>query len=132
MNFTKRCRDRRKLLLRRAKRMADQPFLNAKRDASGGLYFKFRRHVIENFRNALFCKIASNNCRVVLTPIVSSDHILSSSDDISDSLSSSPLSFSGKDHISANLFPAKLPPLPMRILDRYSPVVPFLNEHAFK
>ncbi|VDN98359.1 unnamed protein product [Rodentolepis nana] len=121
LNFTKRCRDRRRLLLRRAKRIADQPFLNPKRDAAGGLYFKLRRHLIENFRNALFCKITNNNCRVVLTPIELSDRIPRNVDAMSDSSSSSlPSSCSSKCFLSNTLSLTNLP-LPIRILDRSSP-----------
>lgn len=84
-NFSKRCKERRKLLLRRAKRQAEQPFIHARRDSLGGLYFKLRRHLMENLKNAIIRKIICKSCQVILTPISKVNGVLDASDDTSNS-----------------------------------------------
>ncbi len=50
-------------------RLARQSFLRYRRAPQFSLFYKLRRHIIENLRAGLLAKIKQNKCYVVLTPL---------------------------------------------------------------
>lgn len=125
--------------------MTGRLFVKGKFDNNRGLYFKLRRHLIDNFRNALICKIINNGCRVVLTPLGSSDcNQLGLSDSAVAENVSAGYTFSPSTpfllpdestslikSIQKNL-QTVLSPLPISILDRYPPSMPPTRGQAFE
>ncbi|CDI97349.1 hypothetical protein EmuJ_000111900 [Echinococcus multilocularis] len=71
----------RDMFYRRSIRLSRQGFLTHRRGTRRSVYFKLRRHLIENFRAGLVTKISCNNCYVKLTPLDLSNYIYTDSSD---------------------------------------------------
>ncbi|KAL5969536.1 hypothetical protein TSMEX_002734 [Taenia solium] len=140
----------RDMFYRRSIRLSRQGFLNHKHGSRHSVYFKLRRHLIENFRAGLVTKISCNNCYVKLTPLDLSNYIYTDSSDTatistdggsesianeSTSSQSSTASFADDDvgpqvPFERNLQIA-LPPLPIHVLDQRPASASFMRGRTF-
>ncbi|EUB59516.1 hypothetical protein EGR_05666 [Echinococcus granulosus] len=141
----------RDMFYRRSIRLSRQGFLNHRRGTRHSVYFKLRRHLIENFRAGLVTKISCNNCYVKLTPLDLSNYIYTDSSDTAtistdggsegianDSTSSQSSTISSADEdVGPQIrfgrsLQIALPPLPIHVLDQRPASASFMRGRTFE
>ncbi|VDM30637.1 unnamed protein product [Hydatigera taeniaeformis] len=147
---TKKRKRERDMFYRRSIRLSRQGFLNHNLSTHHSVYFKLRRHLIENFRAGLVTKISCNNCYVKLTPLDLSNYVYTDSSDTAtvstdsgsssianESTSSQSSAISSADEDSSSQVPfgrnlqIALPPLPIHVLDQRPASASFMRGRTF-
>lgn len=149
--YSKKRKRERNMFYRRSIRLSRHGFLNHKHGSRHSVYFKLRRHLIENLRAGLVTKISCNNCFVKLTPLDLSNYIYTDSSDTAtistdggsesianESTSSQSSTVSSTDYDVGSQVPfgrnlqIALPPLPIHVLDQRPASASFMRGRTFE